>query len=77
MGTGHSAKALAASSKNNVWNWGKTAEKLSRMGIQTIGDLAKQDRNNIVKTSANGEMKSHCTQTGLTALPFSLIRQRK
>jgi DNA polymerase-4 len=29
---------------------GKTAEKLSRMGIQTIGDLAKFDRNHLIKT---------------------------
>jgi DNA polymerase-4 len=33
---------------------GKTAEKLNRMGIQTIGDLAKVDRNRIVKTFGKG-----------------------
>lgn len=33
---------------------GKTAEKISRMGIQTIGDLAKFDRNKIIKTLGKG-----------------------
>ena len=33
---------------------GKTAEKLSHMRIQTIGDLAKFDRNKIIKTLGKG-----------------------
>ena len=32
----------------------KTAEKLNRMGIQTIGDLAKFDKNLIIKTFGKG-----------------------
>ena len=40
---------------------GKTAEKLNRMGIQTIGELAKFDINTIVKTFGKGgnEMYQH------------------
>ena len=43
---------------------GKTAEKLNRMGIKTIGNLAKSDKNLIVKTFGKGGNEIHLRANG-------------
>ena len=48
---------------------GKTAEKLNRMGIKTIGDLAKLDRNIIVKTFGKGGNDIHLRANGIDNSP--------
>ena len=47
----------------------KTAEKLNRMGIKTIGDLAKLDKNLIVKTFGKGGNEIHLRANGMDNSP--------
>ena len=47
----------------------KTAEKLNRMGIKTIGDLAKSDVNLIVKTFGKGGSDIHLHANGMDDSP--------
>ena len=47
----------------------KTAEKLSRIGIKTIGDLAKSDVNLIVKTFGKGGNEIHLRANGMDDSP--------
>ena len=49
----------------------KTAEKLNRMGIKTIGDLAKCSANLIVKTFGKGGNEIHLHANGLDNSPVS------
>ena len=44
---------------------GKTSEKLNRMGIKTIGDLAKSDKNLIVKTFGKGGNEIYLRANGI------------
>jgi len=44
---------------------GKTAEKLNRMGIQTIGDLAKFDKNQIIKYFGKGGNEIYLHANGI------------
>jgi DNA polymerase-4 len=48
---------------------GKTAEKLNRMGIQTIGDLAKFDKNKIVKNLGKGGNEIYLRANGFDNSP--------
>ena len=48
---------------------GKTAEKLNRMGIQTIGELARFDINRIVKTFGKGGNEIHLHANGIDNSP--------
>ena len=48
---------------------GKTAEKLNRMGIQTIGELAKFDINLIVKTFGKGGNEIYLHANGIDNSP--------
>ena len=48
---------------------GKTAEKLNRMGIKTIGDLAKFDKNIIIKTLGKGGNEIHLRANGIDTSP--------
>jgi DNA polymerase-4 len=48
---------------------GKTAEKLNRMGIRTIGDLAKVDINLIVKTFGKGGNEIYLRAKGIDNSP--------
>jgi DNA polymerase-4 len=48
---------------------GKTAEKLNRMGIQTIGELAGVDINLIAKTFGNGGNEIHLHANGIDTSP--------
>jgi DNA polymerase-4 len=48
---------------------GKTAEKLNRMGIKTIGDLAKFDKNIIIKTLGKGGKEIHLRANGIDTSP--------
>jgi DNA polymerase-4 len=48
---------------------GKTAEKLNRMGIKTIGDLAILDKNIIVKTFGKGGNEIHLRANGIDNSP--------
>ena len=47
----------------------KTAEKLNRMGIKTIGNLAKSDVNRIVKTLGKGGNEIHLHANGIDNSP--------
>ena len=47
----------------------KTAEKLNRMGIKTIGDLAKSDVNLIIKTFGKGGSEIHLHANGMDDSP--------
>ena len=47
----------------------KTAEKLNRMGIKTIGDLAKSDVNLIVRTFGKGGNQIHLHANGMDDSP--------
>ena len=47
----------------------KTAEKLNRMGIKTIGDLAKLDKNIIVNTFGKGGNDIHLRANGIDDTP--------
>jgi len=48
---------------------GKTAEKLNHMGIKTIGDLARFDRNLIVKTFGKGVNEIYLHANGIDNSP--------
>jgi len=48
---------------------GKTAEKLNRMGIRTIGELARLDINLIVKTFGKGGNEIHLHANGIDTSP--------
>jgi DNA polymerase-4 len=48
---------------------GKTAEKLNRMGIKTIGDLAQLDKNLIVKTFGKSGHEIHLRANGIDNSP--------
>jgi DNA polymerase-4 len=48
---------------------GKTAEKLNRMGIRTIGELAKLDVNLLVKTFGKGGNEIHLHANGIDHSP--------
>ena len=48
---------------------GKTAEKLKRMGIETIGNLAKSDVNVIIKTFGKGGNEIHLHANGFDNSP--------
>lgn len=48
---------------------GKTTEKLNRMGIQTIGELAKFDVNLLVKTFGKGGNEIHLRANGIDNSP--------
>ncbi len=48
---------------------GKTAEKLNRMGIQTIGELARSDINLIVKTFGKGGSEIYLHANGIDNSP--------
>ena len=48
---------------------GKTAEKLNRMGIKTIGDLAKLDKKIIAKTFGKGGNEIHLRANGIDNSP--------
>jgi DNA polymerase-4 len=48
---------------------GKTAEKLNRMGIKTIGELAKFDKNLIVKTFGKGGNEIYLRANGIDNSP--------
>jgi DNA polymerase-4 len=50
---------------------GKTAEKLNRMGIQTIGELAKVDINLIVKTFGKSGNEIHLRANGIDNSPVA------
>ena len=52
---------------------GKTAEKLNRMGIQTIGELARFDTNLLVKTFGKGGNEIHLRAQGIDNSPV-LVR---
>lgn len=47
----------------------KTTEKLNRMGIRTIGDLAKSDANLIIKTFGKGGNDIHLHANGIDNSP--------
>jgi len=47
----------------------KTAEKLNRMGIKTIGDLAKSDVNLMVRTFGKGGSEIHLRANGMDDSP--------
>ena len=47
----------------------KTAEKMNRMGIRTIGDLAKSDANLIIKTFGKGGNDMHLHANGIDNSP--------
>ena len=47
----------------------KTAEKLNRMGIKTIGDLARSDENLIVRTFGKGGSEMHPHANGVDNSP--------
>lgn len=53
---------------------GKTAEKLSRMRIQTIGDLAKFDRSHIVKTFGKWGNEISLHANGYDSAPVQAYR---
>jgi len=48
---------------------GKTAEKLNRMGIKTIGDLAQLDKNLIIKTLGKSGNEIHLRANGIDPSP--------
>ncbi len=48
---------------------GKTAEKLNRMGVKTIGDLAQLDKNLIMKTFGKGGSEIHLHANGIDNSP--------
>jgi len=49
---------------------GKTAEKLNRLGIKTIGELAKLDKNHIIKTFGKGGNEIHMRANGIDTSPI-------
>jgi len=48
---------------------GKTSEKLNRMGIKTIGELAKSDKNVIIKTFGKGGNEIYLRANGFDNSP--------